>query len=271
MKRSLLICAATVMMLVSVPQVNADDIRLTLDLNNTLRGNALGGGSWTLSARKVETGAGSQGDSGIAGIRALINNITIGSIAFSGTINQQAGGPYTQTLSNGTIEIVYGQDISVPASVVTGVGVAANANLDRIIATGTWPAGPRPTFGVDTSTPTPFASEGNFLNGLVAPFAGVSATNTVTAIVTLGDFNNTGTISNADTGGYVAALTGGAGAFNPAGDFNQSGSVTNADTASYVAELTGPLSASFSVVPEPSTIGLLILSGIGLISRRRRV
>ncbi len=280
MKRSLLICAATVMMLIGVPQVNADTVQLTLDLRNTTRLNPANGGTWQLFARKVES-VGAQGDNGISGIRALLTGIDISSVVFASDIGQQGGGPYTNTLSNGTHELVYGQDISVPASVVTGVGVNAVATRDRLIASGNFLPGPRPNFGLDDSLPAnggPFASEAQFLALGVAPFCGVgnpciSAGPTTNTVVTLGDFNGSNTVTNLDIGGYVARLPGAATPlpYNPAGDFNQSGTVTNLDTGGFVAALGAPIAPAFTAVPEPSTIGLLILSAMGLIGRRSRV
>lgn len=269
MKRSLLICAAALMMLVNVPQANADTIQLTLDLRNTNRANAASGGTWQLFARVNDNGQAPDGVNGISGIRAILNNVTEAGITFATGINQLGPDTYTNTLSNGAVEIVYGQDISA-AGVVTGVGIGANANVERLIASGSWPAGPRPTFGTD---PGAFGSEGNFLGGAAAPFPAsleVSGANITTQVVTLGDFNNSGTITSADTGQYVAVLTGGL-PFNPAGDFNQSGTVTSADTGQYVATLTGPGVAAISAVPEPSSIGLALLASMGLIARRRRV
>jgi hypothetical protein len=270
MKRSLLICAAALTMLVNVPDASADKIQLTLDLKNTSRSDAASGGTWQLFARKVEDGAAPNGDNGIAGIRAILNNVTEAGITFATGINQLGGGTYTNTLSNNAVEVVYGQDISI-AGVVTGVGIGNNANHDRLIASGTWPAGAaRPAFGTD---PASLSSEANFLGGASAPFPNsleVSGSNILTSVYTLGDMNNSGTISNADTSLYRRNLTG-ADPYNAAADINQSGSVTNADTSLYRAILSGAGSASISVVPEPSTIGLALLAGMGLIARRRRV
>lgn len=272
MKRSLLICAAALMMLVNVPDASADKIQLTLDLNNTVGSNKESGGAWFLFARKVEDGAAPNGDNGISGIRAILNGISSTGITFNAGINQLSGGPYIDTLSNGAVEIVYGQDISA-AGVVTGVGVNSPVTKDTLIASGTWPAGAtRPTFGTD---PDGFGSEGNFLGGAAAPFPAsleVSGANILTTVVTLGDFNNSGTVSGSDTAPYRRQLLG-TDPYNPAGDFNQSGTVSGSDTNLYRAELTevGSLTASVSIVPEPSSIGLALLASMGLIARRRRV
>jgi hypothetical protein len=267
MKRSLLICAALMMLLQGMAQnVNADGLHITLDLRNTSRTNALGGGTWQLFARKVEGAGGVNGDNGLAGIRAIIDNISATGITFATGINAN-GAANAQVLTGSTVEVVWGQDISA-AGVVTGLGVSANPNLDRLIASGTWPAGPRPVFSVDGA----LSSEGNFLNTNVAPFGNsieASGANVTTQVVTLGDFNNSGTITALDTSSYVNTLTG-VNPYNPAGDFNQSGTVTALDTAQYIATLTGPASASLSVVPEPTTMSLALLSVMGLLGLRRR-
>lgn len=271
MKRSLLICAALMMLLQGMAQnVKADTLHLTLDLKNTLRANALSGGTWQLFARKVEGAGGVNGDNGLAGIRALIDNISATGITFNAANNGagNVGAANAQVISGSTVEIVWGQDISAP-NVITGLGVSANPNLDRLIASGTWPAGPRPTFGVDGA----LSSEGNFLNAAAAPFGNsieVSGANVTTQVVTLGDMNNSGTVTNSDTNGYIAQLPIPTAPYNPAADFNQSGTVTNSDTSLYVATLTGPSTASVAVVPEPTTMSLALLSAMGLLGLRRR-
>jgi hypothetical protein len=270
MKRSLLICAALMMLLQGTAQnVNADGLHLTLDLRNTSRTAPLGGGTWQLFARKVEGAGGVNGDNGLAGIRALIDNISATGITFNAANNGagNVGAANAQVISGSTVEVVWGQDIAGP-NVLTGLGVAANVNLDRLIASGSWPAGPRPTFSVDGA----LSSEGNFLNTNVAPFGNsieASGANVSTQVVTLGDFNNSGTITALDTSSYVNTLTG-VNPYNPAGDFNQSGTVTALDTAQYIATLTGPSSANVSVVPEPTTMSLALLSAMGLLGLRRR-
>lgn len=275
MKRSLLICAAALMTLLSVPEVKADTIHLTLDLNNAIRTNPTSGGTWALWARKVETGSAPEGNFGISSIRALINNINEAGVTFSGSIGQQAGGPYVNTLSNGVVEILYGQNLN--GTVVNNVGVFANANQEVLIASGTWPAGPRPTFGVDpspnTTPPGPFPSEGNFLGGNSAPYPASVAATITTSVIHTGDLNNSNTVTSADTAQFVARLPGASPSlpYTFAADMNHSGTVTSADIALYVARLSAPLVAEVGAIPEPSTMGLMLLSSIGLLGRRRRV
>jgi hypothetical protein len=265
-------------MLVNVPQVQADNIVLTLDLRNTNRASATSGGTWQLFARKQETGTAPNGDNGIAGIRAVINNISIGSVTFASGINAMSdtscnGGQCVQTLSNGAVEIVYGQDLSA-AGVVTGVGVFANVFQDRLIASGSWPAGAgRPTFGTDAQS---FGSEANFLLNASAPWGNaleVSGANIITEVYTLGDLNNSNTVTSLDIGGFVARLPGASPSlpYHAAADINQSGTITGLDISPFVAILSGPTAAAVSVVPEPSTFGLALLASLGLFARRRHV
>jgi hypothetical protein len=274
MKRSLLICAAIMMLLQGTAQnVNADTLQVTLDLRNTSRTNALSGGTWQLFARRVDGAGGVVGDNGLAGLRAIINNISATGITFNAANNGagNVGAANAQVLTGTTVEVVWGQNLAAP-NVITGLGVSATVNLDRLIASGTWPAGPRPTFGTDGALST----EGNFLNTNVAPFGNsieASGANVTTSVVTLGDMNNSGTITSLDISGFVARLPGASPSlpYNPAADINQSGTVSGLDISPFVAILSGPSSASVSAVPEPSTLGLALLTSMGLIARRRRV
>ncbi len=270
MKRSLLICAAIMMLLQGMAQnVNADSLQLTLDLRNTNRANALSGGTWQLYARKVEGAGGVNGDNGIAGVRAIINNISATGITFAAGINSN-GAANAQVLSGTTVEVVYGQNIAI-AGVIGGLGVSGTPNLDRLIASGTYPAGPRPTFGTDGA----LSSEGNFLNvAAPGPFGNsieASGANVTTSVVTLGDMNNSGTITSLDISGFVARLPGAVPSlpYNPAADINQSGTVSGLDISQFVAILSGPSGAAVTAVPEPTTLGLTLLASFGLLARRR--
>jgi hypothetical protein len=93
-----------------------------------------------------------RGDAGIIYIRALINDISSDSVKFANDINQRmTGGPFVNVLPSGTVEIIYQQDTD--ATVTQGIGVDENPNLDRLIASGSWLAVPRPKFGQADAVP----------------------------------------------------------------------------------------------------------------------
>ncbi len=265
-KRNLILCAATLLVLVLSTQTRADNLRLTLDLRNTSRLNPLNGGTWQLFARKVETGAGAQGDFGVSSLRALLNNISATGITIAPGISQPNGVPFANTLTNGVVEIDYAQDLN--GTVITGVGVNAIANRDQLIASGSWPAGPRPTFGVD---PGGLSSEGHFLTSSAPPYGEISPDDVLTEVVTLGDFNGSATITNSDIALFVARFPGAMPPlpYSPAADFNQNGTITSLDIAPFIAGLTAPLTAATTAVPEPASVSLLLVGGLALMGRRR--
>lgn len=260
-KRILPLFMAAMITLLGAMRVQADSVLLTLDLTNNNIDDAASGGSWRLSARKVETATAPQGDHGIAAIRAILNTVSIGSIVFAGDINQLPGGPYTQTLSNGAIEVLYAQDTSAPG-VVTGVGVSANPNLDRLIASGIWPAGAaRPTFGMDDSLPTPFFSQAQFLNNPSPPY-GASAAIAATSVVTVGDLDNSNTVTLADYQLFLDQFPPTSAPYHPAADLNQSGTVNGADNFLFRELLS---------IPEPASLLLVGMGAICALSWRRLV
>jgi hypothetical protein len=240
--------------------VQADNVQLTLDLTNNDHLDPLSGGSWQLFARKVETGTGAQGDFGIAAIRAILRDINVGSVVFASDINQLSGGPFTSVLPNGAIEVFYGQNIA-GTGVVTGVGVSDNPNLDRLIASGTWPAGPRPVFDVDGTPPSALFSDSNFLGNPTPPFsAAVAADATLTTVVTVGDLDGSSTVTAADVAQFRTQFLPPTGPYNPAADIDQSGTITLADYQ-LLQDVAG--------VPEPASLLLAGVAVIGLAVRRR--
>jgi hypothetical protein len=240
--------------------VQADSVQLTLDLTNNDSLDPLSGGSWQLFARKIETGSGAQGDYGIAAIRAILRDINIGSVVFASDINQLTGGPYTHVLPNGAIEVFYGQNIAV-SGVVTGVGVSANPNLDRLIASGSWPTGPRPVFDADGTSASAKFSDSNFLGNPAPPFsAAVAADATLTTVVTVGDLDGSNTVTAADVALFKTQFLPPTGAFDPAADIDQSGTISLADYH-LLLEVTG--------VPEPASLMLMGIAIVGLTVRRR--
>lgn len=253
-----IVCVATLVTVLLPAQVQADSLQLSLDLINNDPLDPLSGGSWQLFARKIETGTPPQGDFGASGIRSILININLGSITFAGDINQAPGGPYTQIMANGAIEVLYFQDIS-SAGVIPGVGVSANPNLERLIASGLWPAGPRPEFSVD---PSGLVSAANFLGAGSPPYpASVDAGPLLLSVITVGDLDGSNTITQADVALFASLyLPPLDGTFDPAADINQSGTITIADYQLLI-EMAG--------VPEPNSLALLALTSIALFLRRR--
>ncbi|TWU30208.1 PEP-CTERM sorting domain-containing protein [Bythopirellula polymerisocia] len=267
MQRSLLICAVIMLAVSCTVPLQADDLQLTLDMRNASRPNAFAGGTWELYARVIDTGVGVDGSTGIAGLRALLDNIDPAGITFNPGINPN-GAATVQVLSGdpqGTVEIVYRQDLSQTTLASVGVPPVFAPNRDVLIASGSWPAGLRPVFGNDGSD----LSSGDVLGG--DGNSAVAADNVFTSVVTLGDLNRSGSISGADIGLFVEQLPGMPfpPSYNPAADINQTGTVSNSDIGGFVGILAGPLTAASTGVPEPDTIGLLLISGLGLLLRRK--
>ncbi len=151
MKRCLTSCLSILALLASTRAVNADNLQLTLDLRQSIRTYSLAGGTWQLFARVVDTGAGPDGGTGIAGVRALLDKINISGITFNPAINPN-GIATVQALpgdAEGTVEIIYRQDLTQPTLLGVGVPPAGYPNRDVLIASGSWPPGPRPVFGND--------------------------------------------------------------------------------------------------------------------------
>lgn len=262
MIRFLLMSAWAVLGLGLEKFATADDLRLSLDLRNTYSEDPMSGGTWGLYVRSVDTGTSPEGAHGVASIRAILTNVASTGITFSpgfpapNTPINANGAAEVQVLSNGTVEIVYSQDTSADG-VVTSVGTNPRITRETLVASGSWPAGPRPTFGVD---PQGLSSSGSFLSSDVAPYSAVPADTVVTSVVTLGDLNGSLTINNLDTPLFVARLPGGAlaGQFHPAADINQDGFI-RLDISGYVAILFArkPGGPTTVAVPEPVCSALI--------------
>ncbi|MDZ4657257.1 MAG: PEP-CTERM sorting domain-containing protein [Bythopirellula sp.] len=249
MKRISILSATLLLVLIGIAPARGDNLLLSLDLRNNLANDPLSGGRWELFARQVETADGAQGDFGVSGVRALLDHVDVNSITFASGIGQGTiGGPYLRTLPNGKVEIVYQQDLN--GTVVTGVGVPPVFPPERssFLASGTWPSGPRPVFGID---PTAVASTGSFLTSSAAPFGQIAADATLTEITTLGDFNGSGTVTLGDihpfklTNGRVLP-------HQRAADFNRTGTSSSADRAHFVAALNYRVPAVLSPAPQPT-------------------
>ncbi len=250
MKRTLLVCLSILALLASTRAVNADELQLTLDLVNNVVNDAFSGGRWQLFARKLETSSGAEGDFGVASVRALLENVDVNSISFSGSIGQgTTGGPYIQTLANGTVELIYEQDLN--GTVVTGVGVPvlpAPVTRDTLIASGSWSSGPRPAFGMD---PDGLVSTGAFLASPVVPYSTIFPDRVYSETVTLGDLNGSHTVSLLDNGPFL--LTNARQLpYHPAADLNQSGNSSTTDRALYVQTLATRAPGMLTIAAEPT-------------------
>jgi hypothetical protein len=177
--------------------------------------------TWELYALINDTGSGNSGDNGLAALRALIDNIDFGTNGEAVNIPTGIGAidpidpggpnerpPVLQT-SGGTLDIIYGQNISVPESGVGGVGVSRTLIID-----GTFPSAETPpAFGDDDRG---FTTDGNFLDvPAPGPFGGALPWDMafldvldVTPGGTAGDYNGNGILDAADYTIWQEALGG---------------------------------------------------------------
>jgi len=256
-------CAAT---------VEADDADLTLEYNlNTL--------TWDLYAEVIDTGGGAEGGFGLSAVLMLIDNIDFGTMgdavnmaAGIGAIFPGGNPPVLQT-AGGTLEILYGQDISDPPSVVGGVGVGGRA----LIADGTFAsAATPPAFGDDDSG---FTSESLFLNTFPGPFGGsihpdnnnlVATDVTVPAIPE--DLNMDGFVDGLDLG--ILLINWNQSVAPSQGELSGTPPVDGLDLGILLIAWNPPPLSAATGVPEPSSIalsGAFIGLAIAVTARSRRV
>jgi len=277
MKRSLSICAALVA-LVCATSAQADDLDLDLEYNSSTN-------TWELYAAVVDNAGPNSGDNGIAAVRAMIDNVDYGTNGDAVTIPSGIGAinpvmtssgdrpPVLQT-AGGTLDILYGQDISVAAGVVGGVGVGGRA----LIASGTY-SGAAPAFGDDDQGLT---SDANFL-AVAAPgtqTAAYAPDNINLDAIDVGvgsipgDYDASGQVAQGDLD-LVLGIWGQTVPPVPAAWVNQ---VPSNGTQIGQTELDGVLlnwgntslaGSAASSVPEPGTFVLGGLALLGLAARRR--
>jgi hypothetical protein len=264
----------------------AQTIDISLNLQYTMPSDPAMGGNWTLVAKTNST-------NGIASINAILSNVNAAGIAYQSGIGamSKSGNPFV--VQNGTlVELLYAQDLSNPASVITdvgrGAGTPGNLAVDplgdpawhnaAVIATGTF-GDTRPAFTANLDTP-PDVTKGNVLATKTPPFF-MAAASTVTTIVrdtlsvTLtGDYNANGTVDAAD---YVVwrntltqMVTPSSGA-----DGNGNGTIDDSDYdvwRSHFGQTAGGSAGFYQIaaVPEPATLVLLIPAATGCYLRRRR-
>ena len=267
-------------------------INVSLNLTYTDPANEAGGGTWQLVAKTSDAAS-------IAALNAVIDNVDNGVGPDDVTLNSgigaidpiDAGGlnerpAYLPTASG--VDLIYGQDISAPATVVTGVGSGAGAgnlptdqflnaswNNSALIASGSF-SGSRPSFvGVD----------GNILGGANPNFTAADDGATTSVVrgdgvatdgLKGGDANRDNIVNVTDLGILATnwQLTG--------KGWNQGNfSGTNNDDIVNVTDLgilatnwqlsrTPPVVAAVGAVPEPASIALLVLGGLGCLAASRR-
>lgn len=238
--------------------------------------------TWELYALVVDTGSGNTGDHGLAALRALVDNVELGTVNLAagiGAIDPLAEGTPDERsavlqTAGGTLDIIYGQDLSDESSVVGGVGFGGRTMLiDGTFSNSLLP----PTFGDDDHSLT---TDGNFLNvaapgpfGDALPWNGVTLNVLdVTPTALLGDYNGDGTVNAADYTvwrdnlgtGDESALMGNGDGMNgvDAGDYTL--------WKEHFGNVVASSVSSATTAPEPSTLMLAFFAGCALLPRWRR-
>lgn len=266
MKRSLtLSLCAIALVACTTSSVRADEINIDLEFDD---------GVWSLFAEVLDTAGAADGSLGISAIRALIDNVDFGTDGDAVTIAGGIGAinpvptssgdraPVLQ-LTGGTLDILFGQDISSAGSIVGGVGVGARA----LIASGTYSGVSNPAFGSDGS----LTSQGLFLtsttpgggNAIDPDDNNLSVTDVGGVLV--GDANDDSLLNSNDILPFVQALTDPTGyqasfpgaVFNAQVDANGDTLLNSNDIIPFVNIITGQTSgATVAAVPEPTSVVL---------------
>jgi hypothetical protein len=263
-----------------------ETIDLSLNLQYIMPSDPAMGGNWTLVAKTNSA-------NGIGSINAILSNVNMAGIAYQSGIGAMTKGGSPFVFQSGSlVELVYAQDLSDPASIVTdvgrGAGTPGNLAVDpfsdpawhnaAVIATGSF-GNTRPASTTNLDTP-PDVTKGNVLATKTAPYF-MAAAATVTTVVRdglyaplVGDYNLNGTVDVADYVVWRRTLTQMVTPSSGA-DGNGNGTIDSADYdvwRSHFGQPAGSGAGLFEVaaVPEPATLALLILAGVCFYPRRRR-
>ena len=153
---------------------HAQSVSLSLDLLYNNPADHAAGGNWLLVAKTSSV-------NGISLVNAIMSNINVAGIAYQDGIGAMLDGGNPWVINNGaSVEVLYVQDLSTPASVVTdvgrGAGTPGNLTIDplndptwnnaALIAKGTFGA-MKPAFVSNSDVP-PDVTDANVLTTKVA-------------------------------------------------------------------------------------------------------
>ena len=305
MKRGLVLALTALALVAGNSAVQAQsNVQLSLNLRYTDPAAPAEGGRWFLVGKTDSA-------FGLAGVSVRLNNVDTTGIALgnptavgsgvaayatmASTVTNSianAGNPYNG-LIGGSVNVVWGQDVStsVVANIGKGAGTAGNLTNDplrnpawanaALLVSGTFGA-TRPTF---------VGAEANVLGaataGTAAALANVTTTVRGDSVRTLGlekplgtpnaglipvDANRDGLVNVAGDGFAVSANLGLPNRTWDQGDFNNSGTVTvSPDGFTLSANLGGTqVPPAVGAVPEPATVSLAAAGLLGMVSMLRR-
>lgn len=301
MKRGLVLslCALALGAFAQTAQAQLPTVNVSLNLRYTDPANPAEGGKFYIVAKSNAT----TGPGGLAGLSLFINNIngptTVFGVAaaengyalttratLNDTLADPGNSPYKTTVG-GVTHLVYGQDLNLAltTNVAKGAGTPGNIATDPLRNTATWNNAALLFSGTFGATRPTFATghDANvFTSATVADQATVVTTVRGDSLASLGlntpansglrvgDVNRDFSVGPADFN-LLAANFGQSGKSWDQGDFNNDGSVGPADFNLLAANFTqtSPVPA-IGAVPEPASVGLLVIGACGLYVARRR-
>lgn len=288
MKRGLILTLAAAMVAAMAgPALAVVDVQLNLRYTNP--NNPTGGGSWDLLVK-------STGAQGLAGIQAKIGgalgvtgvDTPLAAITPNAAVFTAATSVFKFQTVGGKTEIVAGDDLAgaLVLNVGKGTGTPGNVAADdlfpansvfwdnsALIASGAW-TGARPTLVAADIAVNEFNGSGVALAGTLGTVS-VRGDSVGVDGLKIGDLNRSGTVTfNSDVlpAFFNLGLFPGVATWDQ-GDFNNTGSITfNGDvlTAFNNIGVAGPPAPPISAVPEPASLALCCIAGLGLFAAARR-